>query len=248
MKGALVGLVVGMMALGAPRAEAHMRDFLVTEEYYTTSRGEFEVELKNNMNFPEADNSATYNSEHQIELEYGITDHLQLAYYEVFTWDRSQDWERDAFQVEAKYRFAEAGQWPVDLALYIEYKNPDGHRELRSDVLENKVILGKNLGRWNLAFNFVFEKELNNSEPWEYEYTLGASYEVTPRFQVGVEIKEGLGDSHSFRVFDGEQNLQLIPSVAFNVTSHIRMIVGPAFGLTRSSDDFQLRSIVECEF
>ncbi len=33
-----------------------------------------------------------------------------------------------------------------------------------------------------------------------------------------------------------------------SLTPHVRLLVGPAFGLTRVSDDVQLKSIVEIEF
>ena len=189
-----VGMCVGWL-LGPTVAEAHLRDYLVNQPYYTTKRGECEVAFHNDMNFAEADNDDTYNSKHQIELEYGVTDHLQLAYYEVYTWNRAKDWERDAFKIEANVRLADAGQWPIDVALYTEYENPDGHRVISSDVLENKVIVSKDFGPWNVVGNFVFEKALNTGSHWKYEYTAGVSYGITPRTRIGLELKQGLGDS-----------------------------------------------------
>ncbi len=244
-----IGLAVGWIMLGAGMAaEAHMRDYLLTQPYFTAGKGEFEVELHNDFNFVEADDDDTYASKHQVELEYGITDHIQLGYYEVYTWDREKDWERDAFKIELKGRFAQAGQWPVDVALYTEYKNPDGHRDIRSDVLENKLILSKDFGRVNVAGNFVFEKELNSGEPWEFEYTAGVSYAVTPTTRIGLEIQESLGDSGEFLQQLEEREILLVPGIYANITPHVRVLAGPAFGLTRGSDDFQLRSIVEVEF
>ena len=236
------------LALGwSPCAQAHLRDYLVNQSYYTTKRGEVEVELHNDMNFSEADNDESYHSQHQIELEYGVLDHLQLAYYEVYTWDRAKDWERDAFKIEAKLRLAEAGQWPLDVAFYTEYKNPDGHRRVRSDELENKVILSRDLGPWNLVGNFIFSKDLNNGNPWEFEYTAGVSYALTARTRLGLEVQEALGDSDVFGRL-GHRELLLVPGIYTSLTPHIRLVAGPAFGLTRYSDEFQLRSIVEVEF
>ena len=246
--------VVGMVWLAglcvwqtAAVAWAHGRDYLVNQSYYTAKRGEFEVELYNDMNFSEADNDDSYNSKHQLELEYGLTDHFQLAYYEVYAWNRPNDWERDAFKIEAKYRFAEAGRWPVDLALYTEYKNPNGRRAVSSDELENKVILSKDVGPWNLTGNVVFEKKLNEHSDWEFEYAAGASYAVTPLTRVGLEIKETLGDSGEFGWRRTDRKLQLVPGVYTSVNRHLRLLVGAAFGLTHAADDLQLRSIVEWE-
>ncbi len=245
-----MGLVVAMASLvvgGAP-AQAHLKDYVASQDYYTAKKGEFEVAVWNDMNFSEADNDDTYNSKHQLELEYGVLDHLQLAYYEVYAWDREKDWERDEFKIEAKLRLAEAGQWPVDVAFYTEYANPNGRRKVHSDELENKVILSRDFGPWNVIGNFIFAKTLNNGEPWKFEYTAGVSYAVTPRTRVGLELQEGLGQSGDFTLFGKHEALYLIPGVYTSVTPHIRVLVGPAFGLTRVSDDLQLRSIVEVEF
>ena len=240
-------VAVGCSLMASSVADAHLRDYLVNQPYYTTKQGECEVAFHNDMNFSEADNDESYNSRHQIELEYGVLDHLQLAYYEVYTWDRANDWERDAFKIEAKVRLVEAGQWPVDIALYTEYKNPDGHRRIRSDELENKVILSGDLGPWNLIGNFIFSKDLNNGNPWEFEYTAGVSYALTARTRLGLEIQEALGDSDVFGRL-GHREFLLVPGIYTSLTPHLRLVVGPAFGLTRYSDEFQLRSIVEVEF
>ncbi len=227
--------------------EAHLRDYLVNQHYSTAKRGEFEAEFYNDVIFPEADNDDTYKTKHQIELEYGVTDHFQLAYYEVYTWDRAKDWARDMYKVEAKLRLADPGQWPLDVTLYTEYEAPDGPRDARSDAIENKLILSKDLGPWNVVGNFVFERDINTHADWEFEYTAGISYAVTPRTRLGLEVKQGLGTSDEF-TFDGTQNLQVVPGIYTGLTPHVRVLFGPAFGLTRSSDDLQLRSIVEVEF
>ncbi len=242
------GVVALLMVWGmAQPAEAHLRDDLVNQPYYTTKRGEFEVEFHNDMHLTDADNDESYSSEHQMELEYGLTDHLQLSYYEVYVWDRSNDWRRDAFKIETKYRFAEAGQWPVDLALYVEYENPNGPRKAHSDGLEGKIILSKDIGPWNFISNVIFSKKLAAHNRWEYEYTAGVSYGVTPRTRLGLEIQQGLGDSKEF-AFDSTQSLYLVPGIYTSLTPHVRILAGPAFGMTKASDDFQLRSIVEVEF
>lgn len=240
-----IGLLVGLSAISV--AEAHLRDYLVNQPYYTTEKGEFEVAFWNDVLFPDADNDDTYKTRHQIEFEYGLTDRLQLAYYEVYTWDRAKDWERDQFKIEAKLRLAEAGDWPVDVALYTEYKNPDGTREARSDALENKLILSKDVGPWNFITNAVFEKELNTHSDWEFEYTAGVSYALTPRTRLGLEVKHELGSVRDIEVGD-QQKLFVVPGIYTSLTPHVRVLIGPAFGLTRVSDDVQLRSLVEVEF
>ena len=248
MKPRIIGIGLVVLWIGlllVPRVEA--REYLVNQGYDTAEKGEFEVELYNDVNFSDAGDGDTYNSKHQIEFEYGVTDHLQLAAYEVYTWNRAEDWERDAFKVEAKMRLGEAGVWPVDLALYTEYKNPNGSRNVRSDEFENKIILSKDLGPWNLVGNFVFEKEINTKNDWEYEVTAGANYALTQRTRLSLEVKQGLGDSDDFG-FSRNRECLVVPGIYTRLTEHLRLLIGSAFGLTRVSDDVQLKSILEVEF
>ena len=241
-----VWVAAACLAVGAPGAEA--RDYLVNQNYDTTEKGEFEVELYNDMNFSEADNDDSYNSKHQVELEYGVTNHLQLAYYEVYAWDRAEDWARDAFKIEAKLRFFEAGQLPVDVAFYTEYENPNGPRKAHSDVVENKLILSKDLGPWNLVGNFIFERDINRHSEWAFEYTAGISYPVRPTTRISLELKETLGDSKEFGLRRDDHQLQLVPGIYTNLTAHVRLLAGVAFGLTKAADDVQLKSLLEWEF
>ena len=243
------GLVMAIVVVGiGESASAHLRDYLVNQPYYTTKQGEFEVEVWTDFNLPEADNDDTYSVRQQYEFEYGLTNRWQLAYYEVFKWDRRDDFERDMFKVETKYRFLEAGVLPLDIALYGEYKNPNGRRDRRSDEVEGKLILSRDVGAWNVITNLIAEKAINTHSDWEFAYTLGASYGVTPRVRLGLELKETLGDSDAFGIRRKDHKLQLIPGVYANLTPHLRILFGPAFGLTRASDDLQLRSIIEWEF
>ena len=241
-----VVFVVGGVA--APAAFAHVKDYLVNQDYYTAERGEVEAGLWNDVNFVDANHDESYASMHQVEVEYGLLDHLQLAYYEAYRWDRADDWERDAFKVEGKLRFAEAGAWPVDVALYAEYENPNGRRRGHSDVLENKLILSRDFGLWNVVGNVVFEKPLNTGGPWQVEYTAGVSYGVTPRTRLGLELKETLGDRREFGVRRDDHALYVVPGIYTSLTPRVRLLIGQAFGLTRASDDLQLRSLVEVEF
>ncbi|MBI3321658.1 MAG: hypothetical protein HYZ91_05265, partial [Candidatus Omnitrophica bacterium] len=125
---------------------------------------------------------------------------------------------------------------------------PDGRRDVRSDELENKVILSKDVGPWNLVGNFVFEKPLNTHSDWEFEYTAGVSYALTDRTRAGLEWKETLGDSDEFGFRRKDHNIVLALGLYTSLTPHVRVLIGPAFGLTRASDDLQLRSIMEMEF
>ena len=229
-------------------AEAHMRDYILNQSYYTSKKGELELELYNDLNMPNKDTDDTWNSKHQVELEFGVTDHLQLSVYEVAAWDREKDWHQEEWKLEGKYRFLEAGELPVDIALYAEYANPNGHNDVSSDEMELKLILGKNIGDWNVTGNFITEREINQHEDWQFEYTLGAHYPVKPNLHLGLELKGTLGNSDEFGPNADNHELQLMPVVGFSPTPKTKILFGPAFGLTRNTDDVQLKTIASIEF
>ncbi len=234
--------------IGEGSAHAHLRDYLFNQGYYTSRKGEFELEFHNDFKMPETDDDDTYNLKQQYELEYGVTDHLQLAVYDVVTWNRTDNWEQDSYKIEGKYRFLEAGELPVDITLYGEYIDPNGSRDVSSDTVELKLILGKNMGDWNVTGNFIAEREINQHEPWVLEYTLGARYPVTPRLHLGLELKGGLGDSAEFGLRRKDNEFQIMPIIGFSPTPKSRILFGPAIGMTRASDDLQLKTIASIEF
>jgi len=237
-----------LLLLGESPAFAHMRDYLFNQGYHTSRKGELEIELYNDLDLKDTDNDSTYNSKHQVELEYGLTSRLQLAYYEVFAWDRPKDWRRDSFKIETKYRFLESGELPVDIALYAEYKNPNGRRDAASDEIEGKLILSRDFGRWNVVGNLIAERKINEHEDLQWEYTAGISTALNSKVRMGLELRETLGDQGEFGIHRKNHELQLMPVVAANLNPHARILFGPAFGLTKATDDIQLKSIVEIEF
>jgi hypothetical protein len=74
--------------------------------------------------------------------------------------------------------------------------------------IEIKLILGSNFKGWNVSENIIAEKNLADA-PWEFGYAWGASrplgltasaHECTfckEKFQAGMEMYGGLGDSYS---------------------------------------------------
>jgi len=242
-------LLAALTLGGAAPAFAHMRDYVLNQPYYTTKRGEFELEIYHDYNLRDFDNDNTHSLKQQFELEYGLTNHWQIAYYEVAKWDRTKDYRRDALKIESKYRFAEAGEWPVDVAIYGEYEGPNGHQDSDSDALEGKLILSKDFGPWNVVGNLITERKINEHDLWAFEYTAGVSYPLNPKMRLGLELRETLGALEGeFGIRRKNHELQLMPGIYATLTPHLRVLIGPAFGLTKAADDFQIRSIVELEF
>jgi hypothetical protein len=129
----------------------------------------------------------------QNEIEFGLTDHVELAWYQVFEAAPMAGGgnvaQFDGFKFRGRFRVAEAGELPVDLAFYLELETL--HDEWS---LEEKVILAKRFGHFHWMANLWIEQEDNrpfDSDAQFFDFvfnpTTGVTYEVTPSFQPGIE-------------------------------------------------------------
>jgi hypothetical protein len=129
----------------------------------------------------------------QTEFEYGLTDYVELATYLQFEANPQDGGSNavnfDGLKFEARGRFADAGEWPIDVGIYLELETL--HDELS---LEGKVLLAKRIGRLHWMANLWAEAGYDRPfDPSQRSFhvvlnpTTGLTYEVTPTFQPGVE-------------------------------------------------------------
>jgi hypothetical protein len=191
-------LLAGMAS--ASRASANPMPLPFTYVYQTLPKGDAEVEQYVDLVPVKATSQVDGSpqlylaSQMQTEFEYGITDHLELGLYVAFQPPAPQSLENTATLTEGtgakerlRYRFAEEGQWPIDLALYGEVVEFETELEL-----EGKILLQKRFGDLILAANLwgEIEKELgapDNVVDWVANPTIGATYQLTPAVHLGVE-------------------------------------------------------------
>ena len=124
---------------------------------------------------------------HRIELEYGLTDHWDLALYHVFTQEPGASFRFDSWRLETRYRLFEKNVLPVDVELYFEVERPADFAE--PFETEEKLILEKDFGRFALVANLVAEQKLFHAgEGHLWEIDAGARYEVVPQLRLGAEL------------------------------------------------------------
>jgi hypothetical protein len=106
--------------------------------------------------------------------------------------------------------------------------------------IELKLILGSNTHGWNISENFIAEKNLAG-DPWEFGYALGISRPLQlaasarecvfcrEKFQAGLEIYGGLGDTDGFGLHLTSQYLG--PTVNWTAPNGMTVAFSPQFGL-----------------
>jgi hypothetical protein len=123
----------------------------------------------------------------QTELEYGVTDWAEVAWYFVFRQAASATpyLRFQGVKQRVRFRLADEGAWPVNVGLYLEMA--EFHDELE---FEEKILLSRRLGRFNLVTNLWVEQEYYfqlNAFRFIFNPTLGATFEISPNVIVGAE-------------------------------------------------------------
>ena len=153
----------------APTARANPRPLPFTYPYETLPEGATEVEFYSDMTpnrvfadpAGDAQKGLLYEPRYmlQTEFEHGITDHTEVGFYQVFEAEPENGGNNtlrfDGLKWRIRHRLGEEGQYPVDVAFYLELETM--HDELS---LEEKVILGKRFGNLRWMANLWVEQTI----------------------------------------------------------------------------------------
>ena len=164
------------------------------------------------------------------------------------------------------------GEHRINPVLYVEYENVNEASRIQKGIvgsgslsqepiaelrrehaheLEGKLILSSTVRGWNLAENFIFEKNLSEDEGVEFGYSVGVSralgglatattcHVCKENFVLGVEAYGGLGSTKEATLTDTRHFLA--PVVAWQVTSRSTLKASVGFGLSDASDWYLLR-------
>ncbi len=204
-----------------------------------------------------------------FELEYGITRRWSSALYLEGASQRHDSTVFTGFRLENRFKVLN-GEHRINPVLYFEYENINeasriqkevlGHAERSNESLQDlknetareieaKLILSSNIGNWNVAENFIVEKNLTEDEGFEFGYALGifsalsgkwSNCRLCPgRISVGAELYGGLGSTEQFGF--KETAHYLAPLLVWNIARNQAIKISPGFGLTASSDRMLLR-------
>ena len=178
-------LLASVLGLTSPAFAA--RSYVWTYEYKTAEKEEVEVEYYFTLSTPDIGQiEGTMASEHQIELELGITERFDFSVYQVFNQNPGEGLKYKGFKLQSRYKIGKKGRYILDPLLYLEYK---GKPDFSEHGIEFKSILAKDIGRFNIALNPIFGFEREDEWEFEPEYAIGMSYEIGEMLKVGLEAK-----------------------------------------------------------
>lgn len=264
----LVPLVLLALA-AASGASAQERAYFVTYDHYLEEPGNLEIAVATTTGLPKDDHSV-YTAP-WTEFEVGLTGWWTAELYLEGVTTQRDGGGFTGWRFENRFRPLR-DEHRITPVLYVEYENINEASRIHKEIvgaggiefepidelrrehaheLEGKLILSSVAGPWNVSENFIVEKNLSESEGFEFGYAAGISRPIgllarghachvcAENFVVGVEAYGGLGSSEGFE--RGEQRHYVAPVLGWHVTDRTTLKASAAFGLTEASDRMLLR-------
>jgi hypothetical protein len=190
----LIGGVVLASLAGAASANPRALPFTYTTD--TLPEGQVEIEEFTDLTplyyLSNGNPQRFLASQHQMEIEIGLLDRLELGLYFTYV---PEDFaapetatpimpEGTGLKQRLRYIFADPGDWPIDVGVYGEIT--ENTREIE---FEGKLLLQRRFDRLRIAANVVSEYELyfSNQHDLVLNPSAGATYELTPKVHLGVD-------------------------------------------------------------
>jgi hypothetical protein len=244
------------------------RPYFITYDHTMEEPGNLEIEASGLTGQPQGGDMFTSGL---MEFEYGAKGWWTTEFYLDGQTTANQSTIFTGFRWENRFRML-MKEHTINPVFYVEFEDLSGAdktlkevvgfdsqqdglvpnsiaREDKQRELEMKLILSSNMGGWNIAENFISEKNLAG-DPWEFGYSAAFSRPLSflasanecvlcrENFQVGAEFYGGLGTATNFTVHGTAQ--YVAPTVGWQV--HNAMFkIAPTFGLTDESYRFMLR-------
>jgi hypothetical protein len=224
-----------LLFLAAATADAHEEDYIdETLVFQTIEKGAIESGYW--FDYGYRGDSDTYFQRHNLALEYGITDRLMMDSRVTLDHPENQNTNFDFGRLETRYRFADQGDWPIDIAISGEGNVGRLENGNYQYGVEPRLILSKDFSKLNLTLNVAEELWANRGAP-SVQLASGARYDLTQFFQFGSELKY---DVH-------ERGGSIIPQVWFAFPHNVTFKAGFSAGFDRNRENFA-RFVIQIEF
>ncbi len=257
-------------------ASAQERPYFVTYDHYLEERRSLEIAVATTTGVPKRDQHK-YTAP-WLELEYGVTGWWTSELYLEGVTTRGDGHAFTGWRFENRFRPLKS-EHRLNPVLYVEYENINEASRIQKEIvgagsvefepidelkeehaheLEGKLILSSAVRGWNIAENFIMEKNLSESEGVEFGYAVGVSRMLgslargsscrfcAENFIVGAELYGGLGSTEEFA--RAEQRHYLAPAVAWRLGDCTSVKASAGFGLTEASDRYLVRFGFAYEF
>jgi hypothetical protein len=258
-----------LVASATSIVRAQEAPYFVTYDHHVEEPGNLEVETSSTLGIPRSGQRLFFAP--YTEIEYGVAGRWTT---ELYLEGQSTSGDSAVFtgwRLENRFRPLKREHW-INPVLYLEYEGVNeasriqkeivGHSELSDErnaeladthahELETKLILSSNVRDWNLAGNFIVEKNLSATEGFEFGYSLGVARPLAKlatggecrwcreNFIAGVEMYGGLGSTLDLSLHDTAH--YIAPVIRWQISDNSSIHFSPVIGLTHVSNPVVLR-------
>ncbi len=259
------------MLLGTtPGCAAQESPYFVTYDHHLEEPGNLEVETFSTMGIPRA--GQHFYAAPYMELEYGVTGRWTSELYLEGQGTAGDSAVFTGWRLENRFRPFKLEHF-FNPVLYLEYERTSEATRIQKEIvgggpdvtspnselqpsknheLETKLILSGNTHDWNIAGNFIVEKNLSASEGFEFGYAFGFARPLAllasgkecrlcrENFIAGLEFYGGLGSTEDgFSVHNTAH--YVAPVVSWQVSDNGSVHFSPAFALNHEGSPVLIR-------
>jgi hypothetical protein len=243
--------------------------YFVTYDHHMEEPGNLEIATSTTVGTPRAGEHAYFAP--YAELEYGVTGKWTSELYLEGQGTSGQGGLFTGWRLENRYRPL-AREHVINPVLYLEYESINEASRIQKEVvgnstdfnepiaeagavkaheLEAKLILSSTVRDWNIAENFIVEKNLSENEGFEFGYAFGAYRSLATlasaakcrfcreNFSAGFEMYGGLGTTNGFGLHDTSH--YFAPIVSWQVSDNATLRFSTGIGLTQGSSPVLMR-------
>ena len=175
-----------------------------------------------------------------FEFNYGLTDQIEAGAQLNLARANGGSLQYAGSDYRLRGSTFKPGELPLDLGwrVELEWRRKPEFDESQLD-LELIPIIAKNIGRFEIDLNPVFEKAIfigpNKNKGFSFLYAAGLYYHYEEWLSPGLEFYGAIGPLHSLDPLRAQQHY-IFPVVRGELPGDIEYNLGPGIGLTRGSD------------
>jgi hypothetical protein len=260
--------LVVLGSLGVGRAQES--PYIVTYDHHLEEPGNLELESFVTLGVPRS--AQSFYAAPWMEIEYGVTGRWTSELYLEGQGTAGDSAVFTGWRLENRFRPLKREHW-INPVLYLEYESTSEASRIQKEIvggapdvespnsdlqgtknheLEGKLILSSTVRDWNIAGNFITEKNVSRGEGFEFGYALGLSRPLATlatgtscrfcreNFQAGVEFYGGLGSTEDgFGVRNSAH--YVAPVVSWQVSENASIHFSPGVALTGQGSPLLIR-------
>jgi hypothetical protein len=262
----LFSLILAAIGVG----QGQESPYIVTYDHHLEEPGSLEIESFVTLGVPRS--AQNFYAAPWMEIEYGVTGRWTSELYLEGQGTAGDSAVFTGWRLENRFRPLKREHW-INPVLYLEYESASEASRIQKEIvggapdvdtansdlqgtknheLEGKLILSSTVHDWNIAGNFITEKNLSRGEGFEFGYALGFSRPLATlasgtscrfcreNFLAGMEFYGGLGSTED-GVGVRNSAHYVAPVVAWQVSENASIHFSPAVALTGQGSPMLIR-------